>query len=151
MNSWSPLRTTKRFFQISLKIPLPQNFRIQPTFSGWACCCDVSCEPWTGNRKQEAVRGAASHHGSDKWKLGGSGPKSVSAAHFLFSPPLTWMGIKRWHLALTSQMLVEPFVSFQAATFRNTQTSLQIPWCLVWIMGVSSHFTRVGVLHGNRH
>lgn len=52
MNSWSTLRTTNRFFQISLKIPLPQNFRIQPTFSVWRCCCAESCGPWTGNRNQ---------------------------------------------------------------------------------------------------
>ncbi|TNN24344.1 hypothetical protein EYF80_065532 [Liparis tanakae] len=57
-SSWSPLRTTKRFLQISLKIPFPQNFRIQPTLSGGTCCGAESDAPWTGNRKQEAVRSA---------------------------------------------------------------------------------------------
>ena len=38
MYRWSPLSITKRFFHISLKIPLPQNLRIQPTLSG----CDDS-------------------------------------------------------------------------------------------------------------
>lgn len=48
-NSWSPLRARKRFFQISRKIPFPQNFRIQPTFSGGGAESGGACQQETGS------------------------------------------------------------------------------------------------------
>lgn len=56
MSSWSPFRTTNWFFQISLKIPFPQNFRIQPTLSGWAFCGAQSCGPWNKNQVKDKLK-----------------------------------------------------------------------------------------------
>lgn len=57
MYRWSPRSTTYRFLHSSLKIPRPQNFLIQPTFSGcWTTSWPESWTPWNTSATTTDVR-----------------------------------------------------------------------------------------------
>lgn len=93
MNSWSPLTATNRFFQISLKIPFPQNFRIQPTLSGWVFCGAESGGPWDGKHvgpfKQETRFGLLRFF----FTVSGVQNKNLGSA-FYFPNKTSWVIVK---------------------------------------------------------